>query len=706
MMVHDDAILHAVEDAGRLLQGLDPEHRIFTFQPYDDWNLGRSWKPLHGSLEDLTTTLLDLNRQGAAIAVSINETDGTGRKTENIKRVRALWVDGDGLSLDAIRNCQLKPHLVVESSPGNYHAYWLVADCPREVFSQIQDALADHFGVDSSVKDLAHAMRMPGFRHQKNQNRPFLSRIVDGVGDPNRPRYSLRQIIDGLRLVPRAAKEPSQSTGSGDSAAGMSEWTNNIWDGKLLHNSCRDIAASLVRQGVPGGTVVNHLRVLMERSQARKERLQKWQLRYNEIPGLVSEAEEKFPPVPLEDRPSAAHGAQQAEKLLAKAEATSAREGEEPRPPPFELVPLLGHIAQAAPTFVWHTRVPRRVVTLWSSHGGFGKTTIAQMLSICCPLGLPLFGSPTEQCNVVYFSAEDEGGLMQHRLHHLCSCMGVDPALLIDKLFILDATSADDPALFVEVTATGRKIGITTEAYSQLREFMRDRNVGLLIIDNASDVFDANEIERARVRAFMRSLIKLAREFDMAVVLLAHVDKKSARGEAGGSDSYSGSTAWHNSARSRLALQKNKAGALVLVHEKWSLTTQQPDLTLTWPVDGIPTLADSNASTAARTFVDRMNLKALLKLIHQHTAEGKYVTPSNNSRSAAAVVLKGKDGYPAALDSVSVEHLLKEALADGYLRIDPHKSADGHRNGGKHWALTPSGLELAGITTAEVGSGK
>lgn len=386
--------------------------------------------------------------------------------------------------------------------------------------------------------------------------------------------------------------------------------------------------------------------------------------------------------------------------------ATNAPSSEPIQRPSFEVVPLLGHIEHAAPTYVWYTRVPRRVITLWSSHGGFGKTTIAQMLSISCTLGLPLFGSPTEQCNVVYFSAEDEGGLMQHRLHHLCRCMGVDPAQLEDKLFILDATAADDPALFVEVTANGRKIGITTEAYNRLREFMRGRNIGLLIIDNASDVFEANEIERAKVRAFMRSLIKLAREFDMAVVLLAHVDKKSARGEAGGSDSYSGSTAWHNSARSRLVLQKNKAGGLVLVHEKWSLTTQQPDLTLTWPADGIPTLADPGAVTAAHTLVDRSNLKALLRLIHAHAEEGKYVTPSNNSHSAAARVLKGKDGYPSALTSAQVENLLKDAVVDGYLQIDTHKSADGHRAGGKHWALTPAGLELAGLTTAEVGSGK
>ena len=59
----------------------------------------------------------------------------------------------------------------------------------------------------------------------------------------------------------------------------------------------------------------------------------------------------------------------------------------------------------------------------------------------------------------------------------------------------------------------------------------------------------------------------IAREHDAAVVLLAHIDKAAAR-NGGQGNSYSGSTAWHNSARSRLALVEDEATGLELLHEK------------------------------------------------------------------------------------------------------------------------------------------
>src|SRR5690625_5910278 len=78
----------------------------------------------------------------------------------------------------------------------------------------------------------------------------------------------------------------------------------------------------------------------------------------------------------------------------------------------------------------------------------------------------------------------------------------------------------------------------------------------LIVIDIASDAYDENENSRRDVRFFIRALATLARANDAAVVLLAHIDKVAARNGGGGND-YSGSTAWHNSARSRIALMQD-----------------------------------------------------------------------------------------------------------------------------------------------------
>jgi len=55
----------------------------------------------------------------------------------------------------------------VESSPRNYHDYWLVNDCPLEDFKPAQKNLAATYDADKSVNDLPSVMRLPGFPHQK-----------------------------------------------------------------------------------------------------------------------------------------------------------------------------------------------------------------------------------------------------------------------------------------------------------------------------------------------------------------------------------------------------------------------------------------------------------------------------------------------------------------------------------------------------------
>lgn len=53
----------------------------------------------------------------------VNETDGNGRKAEDVRRVRAVWQEDDnGWEGDF----PLSPSIVVQSSIGKYHRYWLV----------------------------------------------------------------------------------------------------------------------------------------------------------------------------------------------------------------------------------------------------------------------------------------------------------------------------------------------------------------------------------------------------------------------------------------------------------------------------------------------------------------------------------------------------------------------------------------------------
>jgi RecA-family ATPase len=93
-----------------------------------------------------------------------------------------------------------------------------------------------------------------------------------------------------------------------------------------------------------------------------------------------------------------------------------------------------------------------------------------------------------------------------------------------------------------------------TQAYTHVNEVVRDEEIDLVIIDNASDVYGANEIHRASVRDFITSLKRLtAHRPDSAVLLLGHASRAAAHAQKKGA-LYSGSTAWHNSVRSRWEL--------------------------------------------------------------------------------------------------------------------------------------------------------
>src|SRR6266851_3706058 len=95
----------------------------YTFQTFDDnpdRKDGRLARILHGRLEEHANKLCDLNRRGAGVFVALNKTDGKGRQRENIIAVRANSLDLDGSPLAPVRR-GLRPHIIVESSPGKYH---------------------------------------------------------------------------------------------------------------------------------------------------------------------------------------------------------------------------------------------------------------------------------------------------------------------------------------------------------------------------------------------------------------------------------------------------------------------------------------------------------------------------------------------------------------------------------------------------------
>src|SRR5215475_2790762 len=85
----------------------------FTFQTFCDSKTDKDpsmARVIHAATDDI---LRHFHAHGAGVYVTVNETDGKGRKSENITRVRAVWQeDDDGFS----GTFRLEPTMVIESS--------------------------------------------------------------------------------------------------------------------------------------------------------------------------------------------------------------------------------------------------------------------------------------------------------------------------------------------------------------------------------------------------------------------------------------------------------------------------------------------------------------------------------------------------------------------------------------------------------------
>lgn len=122
--------------AEAFLNLLDPRG-IYTFQTFDDDKVRkdkRLARVFHGPLTQHAAALEKLQQQGAGVFVMVNQGDGiihegnkTCRTESNVTHVRALWADLYGSPLQPVIDAH-HPDIIVESSPGRWHAYWLTND--------------------------------------------------------------------------------------------------------------------------------------------------------------------------------------------------------------------------------------------------------------------------------------------------------------------------------------------------------------------------------------------------------------------------------------------------------------------------------------------------------------------------------------------------------------------------------------------------
>jgi hypothetical protein len=510
------------DEAGRFLRFLDPAASAFTFQTFGDdrnshdVNLAR--------ITSDRAQVLRLYGLGAGVFVTINETDLTGRKSENIVRIRAVWQEDDEGHGGPF---PLEPSLIVESSLGHFHRYWLVSDHwaadeqGRADFAAVMERMVDSYGSDHRAKDICRVLRVPGFLHRKDPTRPHMIRIVEDGGHrykrediirafppvEQKPRQSHtsnerhpsgcdeERIADALRAIPAADRDVWLQIGMALKAE-LGEGGRSLWDHWAA--SCPDkfrdrdqghAWKSFRRNGIGIGSLFYH---------AQRN-------------GWSPPQRDDFAPRTQAENASGPHN-----------EADSAT-----KPNPLRNFAFVSDEAPAPQRMLIDGVMPAEGLPFIGGQSSAGKTFIAVLIAACAASGQPLFGHEVnERVGAVIVAAEGKA-MLRARIAAAMKDLGVAgeiPVAWVKQ--VPDFNRAEGLQVFMQ------------DLQGLSEHFRSEFNVrlGLVFVDTVSAPFDikeeADNAEAARVCKVMR---RLGDATGALVVPIHHYGKNAAVGLRGAS---------------------------------------------------------------------------------------------------------------------------------------------------------------------------
>lgn len=310
-----------------------------------------------------------------------------------------------------------------------------------------------------------------------------------------------------------------------------------------------------------------------------------------------------------------------------------------PDPPEAGPASRFFHAAELAgepvPTRRWLVDglVPSRTVTLLGGDGGTGKSLLAMQLSVAVATGGRWLNQAVEPGRALYLSAEDDCDELHRRVFSITAAEGLS---LADMNRLTIRSLAGEDALLAHAEHSGALV--PSSLFLEIDARMAEETPSLAIIDTLADIFPGNENDRAQARQFIGMLRGLAIRHECAILVLAH---PSLSGLSSGSGT-SGSTAWSNSVRSRLYLERIVQDAYEadpdarrLVVRKANYGRVGSEIAMRW-YDGV-FVADGPTTSLERSIASRTAERVFLKLLMSMTEQGRYVSASPGPTFAPAV---------------------------------------------------------------------
>ena len=216
---------------------------------------------------------------------------------------------------------------------------------------------------------------------------------------------------------------------------------------------------------------------------------------------------------------------------------------------PFDVFSPADWYGKTAPAYDWMVEgcLLRGTVGMLSGDGGIGKSLMMQQLITAASVGKDWLGLATRQAKGFGFFCEDDRDELhrrQERINEHYDCDHPD----VDALYVSRVGMEN---VLMEFDRRNDRL-LPTPLWDQLQTAVIEFGAQIVVIDTIADAYGGDEIRRTQVRRFITELRRLAVRIQGVIILTAH---PSLTGMSTGTG-LSGSTAWHNSVRSRMYLTK------------------------------------------------------------------------------------------------------------------------------------------------------
>jgi len=349
------------------------------------------------------------------------------------------------------------------------------------------------------------------------------------------------------------------------------------------------------------------------------------------------------------------------ERIIGEAFKQAEQAKEKQSAPPFTYVDIARELVPRE--WVVPDRVPSKNITLLSGEGAVGKSILLLQLSAAIVLARDWIGTLPKQGVVLYLSCEEDDDEINRRLEDIAKHYGVTRADLKPSLHVISLAGKDAILGTADRTSQIKP----TVLFAQLRaEALRLRPT-LIIIDTVADVFGGDEINRAQTRHFLTLLRGLIVEIDSAMVLASHPSLEGIRSGSG----ISGSTAWHNSVRSRMYFRSadeiDDPELRVLEVKKANYAKVSEQILLRWK-NGVY-VPEPRAGSLDQMAADKKIDDLFIDLLRRFTKEGRYVSDKRSPAYAPTLFTDEPEAKAAKATSKLLAEAMKQLFAAKKIRV-------------------------------------